>query len=316
MSVTVPEGVQLVTPGDLGDELASFIRAMRANNVSPNTITAYGGAVRQFGLWLLDNDYPTDLAAIERRHVEDWISSILEHRKPATAHNRFRGLQRFFNWYETKDDAFASPMRKLRPPRLPKLMPRVLGFDEIRAVLGTCRSGTFEDKRDEALIRVFFDTGARRREIGALRHSPTDADDRDIDLRRGLVHVLGKGGKDNYIALADKTLVSIEDYLRARKRHAHAALPWLWLGKRGQLTDSGIGQAIKDRGLRAGIPNLHPHDFRHAATHHELAGGMNEADVMSKRGWDSPAMLRRYASTTANERAIEASRRLGLGDKL
>ena len=38
--------------------------------------------------------------------------------------------------------------------------------------------------------------------------------------------------------------------------------------------------------------------------------------MMSKRGWDSPAMLRRYASTTANERAIAASRKLGLGDKL
>ena len=97
--------------------------------------------------------------------------------------------------------------------------------------------------------------------------------------------------------LADKTLVAVEDYLRARKRHAHAALPWLWLGKRGRLTDSGIGQAIKDRGLRAGIPNLHPHDFRHAATHHELAGGMNEADVMCKRGGTarrcSAAMRRR-----------------------
>ena len=46
MTTDAPE---LVTPGDLGDELASFIRAMRANNVSPNTILAYGGAVRQFG---------------------------------------------------------------------------------------------------------------------------------------------------------------------------------------------------------------------------------------------------------------------------
>ncbi len=43
---------------------------------------------------------------------------------------------------------------------------------------------------------------------------------------------------------------------------------------------------------------------------------MNEADVMSKRGWGSPAMLCRYASTTANEPAIAASRELALGDKL
>ena len=61
----VPE---LVTSGDLGDELASFIRAQRANDVSPNAILAYGGAVRQFGRWLMAHDYPT-VSAIEPRHI-------------------------------------------------------------------------------------------------------------------------------------------------------------------------------------------------------------------------------------------------------
>jgi site-specific recombinase XerD len=300
----------------MGDELASFIRAQRANNVSPNTILAYGGAVRQFGRWLLERGYPTDLDAIEARHVEEWIGALLDAYKPATAHNRWRGLQRFMNWYAERDDAFLSPMRKLKPPRLPKLLPRVLMIDELRAVVATCGGRTFEDRRDEALLRMLFDTGARRNEIATLRYSPADVNDRDVDLRRGLVHVLGKGGKDNYIALTSRTLAAIDDYLRLRRKHDHADLPWLWLGKRGRLTDSGIAQMVRDRGLRAGIPALHAHDFRHAATHHELAAGMNEADVMSKRGWDSPAMLRRYASTTANERAIASSRKLAIGDKL
>lgn len=310
------EAPELVTPGDLGDELASFVRALRANNVSPNTIIAYGGAVRQFGRWLMTHNLPTTVTAIEPRHVEDWIGSILETSKPATAHNRWRGLQRFLNWYATRVDDFLSPMRKLSPPRLPKLMPRVLAMDELRTILGSCQGTSFEDRRDNALIRILFDTGARRHEIGELRYSPTDPDDRDIDMRRATVRVLGKGGKNNVIALGDRTLSAVDDYLRARRKHVHADEPWLWLGKRGRLTDSGIAQVVRDRGLRAGISGLHAHDFRHAATHHELAAGMNEADVMSKRGWDSPAMLRRYASTTANERAIAASRKLALGDKL
>lgn len=316
MAVNLSEAPELVTPGDLGDELASFTRSMRAQNVSPNTILAYGGAVRQFGRWLMDNGHPTSLAEIDERHVNEWISSILATSKPATAHNRWRGLQRFFNWYATKDDEFRSPMRKLRPPRLPKGMPRVLTLEELKGILATTTGKTFEDRRDAALIRLLFDTGARRHEIGSLRYSPTDPNDRDVDMRKNLISIVGKGDKANIIPLSDRTAEALEDYLRARKRHPQADEPWLWLGRKGRLTDSGIAQAIRDRGRRAGIPNLHPHDFRHAATHHELSGGMNEADVMSKRGWDSPAMLRRYASTTANQRMIEASRRLGLGDKL
>lgn len=46
MAMTIPEAAGLVIPGDLGDDLASFMRARRANNVFPNTILAYGGAVR------------------------------------------------------------------------------------------------------------------------------------------------------------------------------------------------------------------------------------------------------------------------------
>ena len=172
MAVNLPEPMELVTPGNLGDELASFIRAMKANNVSPNTILAYGGAVRQFGRWLLARGHSTDVDQIEPRHVEEWIGSILATNKPATAHNRWRGLQRFVNWYAEVDDAFVSPMRKLHPPRLPKLMPRVLELDEITAVMGTTQGSAFEDRRDNALIRVLFDTGARRGEIANLRWNP------------------------------------------------------------------------------------------------------------------------------------------------
>ena len=219
------------------------------------------------------------------------------------------------NWYGTRVDDFRSPLAKLHPPG---------STNSCRASWAWTRSGPSSGRAPgqrsktagNAIIRLLFDMGARRGEVAGLRYSPTDPDDRDVDLRRGTVRYVGKGGKNNIIAVSNWTLSAIEDYLRVRRKHTHVDVPWLWLGKRGRLTDSGIAQLIRDRGLHAGIPALHAHDFRHAATHHELMGGMNEADVMAKRGWDSPAMLRRYASTTANERMNEATRKLGLGDKV
>jgi len=72
MAASIPTVPALVTPGDLADELQSFVRHLRAQNVSPNTVYAYVGAVVSLGYFLRDNDYPTDVRAIERCHIELW----------------------------------------------------------------------------------------------------------------------------------------------------------------------------------------------------------------------------------------------------
>ena len=318
MADRVPDPPELVTPGDLGDELGAFDRFMRRANASPATIATYHESVRQFAAFLSEHSYPTSVRAIEPRHVEAFVIGLLERWKPATAHNRFRGLQRFFRWYAEvdRDATFRSPMEHMRPPRLPEYQPRVLSLEELRALLDTCQGRGFEQRRDAALVRVFFNTGARRAEIANLRYAGTDPADRDVNLNRGTVRLFGKGARERFVAIDDRTVGALEEYLRARRSHPHADLPWLWLGKQGRLTDSGIAQAIRDRGLLAGIAGLHPHELRHSWRHHADRAGLSESELMQLGGWRSPAMLRRYASSTANERALEASRRVALGDKL
>lgn len=317
MTGTVPSAATLLTSGDLGDELGSFARYLRAQNVSPSTVYAYTGAVVSLGQFLLEHDYPTDVRAVKREHVEEWITSLLAAHKPATAHQRYRGAQRFFHWYQglEDDDAFRSPMAKMKPPRLPEYLPEVLTIDQLRALLAACSGKSFEDRRDEALVRIFFDTGARRAEVASLRWS-TDPAERDVDLNTGQVRLFGKGKRERYAFLSATTVEALERYVRARKSHPHADLPYLWLGRKGQLTDSGIAQTVRDVGMRAGIPALHPHVLRHSWRHHAASAGMSREDMMQLGGWRSDAMLRRYASSTANARALESAREISLGDKL
>jgi site-specific recombinase XerD len=312
----IGDAPEIETPGDLGDEIGSFFREKRSERISPNTVATYGSALRMFAAFLLDHGYPTALGEIRDEHVTAWLNGLHETVAPATVHNRFRALKTFFTWYGTKVDGFLNPMRRMRPPRLPKYEPRVLSLDELRAVLGTCRGKAFDDVRDAAILRVFMNTGMRRSELTGLRYSPTDLALRDINLNRGEITVYGKGEKSRICQIDNTTVVALEAYLRVRRAHDHASEPWLWLGLRGRLTDSGIGQLVRGRGQLAGIAGLHPHELRHAWRHHLDMAGADRETLMALGGWESDRMLRRYASTTANSRALAKAREIALGDKL
>ena len=94
-----------IPQGDTTDNLLSYVRHLRAANVSPRTIQAYREAVDQLSAFLSAKGMPTDVAKIKREHVEAFIEDLLNRRhangrqfKPTTAHNRYRGLKAFFGW--------------------------------------------------------------------------------------------------------------------------------------------------------------------------------------------------------------------------
>ncbi|MGH2393734.1 MAG: tyrosine-type recombinase/integrase [Candidatus Limnocylindria bacterium] len=101
-------------------------------------------------------------------------------------------------------------------------------------------------------------------------------------------------------------------------RHPQAGLPTLWLGANGRaaMTDNGVAQMIRKRGRDGGTEGLHPHMLRHTFAHGWLAEGGNEGDLMRLAGWKSRQMLSRYGASAADQRAREAHRHHGLGDRL
>jgi site-specific recombinase XerD len=181
---------------------------------------------------------------------------------------------------------------------------------ELKRLLATCDGPSFGDRRDQAILRLFIDTGARRAEIAGLRWTPDDDTTNDLDLEQGILRVLGKGRRERPVQLGTRAVKALDRYLRAREKHLNASMPWLWLGRHGRLTDSGIAQLVRERGKQAGLgDNLHPHTLRHSYARTMLASGMQETELMKIAGWRSWKMLERYAASTAPERALATAKR-------
>jgi site-specific recombinase XerD len=295
---------------EIGSLLASWQRSLRARNLAPKTIKTYLEAAGQ----LVDHVTAAgvrDVAEIERHHIEEFIAEQVETRSAATASVRFRALQQFFGWCVDEEELEVNPMAKMRPPVVPERPVPVLSDDKARALLKACAGSGFVPRRDTAIVRLFLDTGMRLNELTKLRVDEVDLDD-DVAI------VTGKGRRPRTCPFGSRTAQALDRYLRARSRHPQANLPALWLGATGReaMTDNGIAQMIRKRGREAGIEGLHPHMLRHTFAHAWLAEGGNEGDLMRLAGWKNRQMLNRYGASAADQRARDAHRHHGLGDRL
>ncbi|GAA2709650.1 hypothetical protein Apa02nite_081440 [Actinoplanes palleronii] len=298
--------------------LRDWDRSLRSGNYPETTRYNYLLAGAQLGRFLAEDaggleaaEAARDPTEVERGHVEEFQAWMVRTRSASTALNKHKGLQQFFKWLVEEEDLERSPLDRVKQPKTGQTLIPILGDDDTAKILTTCKGKDFLSLRDEAIIRVFYSTGARLSEVAGLQMS-------EVDLNNDTLLFHGKGMKDRRVRLGSKAGRALSRYLRQRERRRVSGTPALWLPAKGEvpLAANGIKIMLRRRGEQAGVANVHAHRWRHNFAHEwKLAGG-DTGDLMLVLGWSSDDMPRRYGASAAAERAQLTHARLRIGDRI
>ena len=126
-------------------------------------------------------------------------------------------------------------------PQVPEQPVPVLAEDDLKKLMADCAGPAFEDRRDQALIRLLVDTGMRRGELLGMRVE-------DLDLDQQVAFVLGKGRRERGLPARTQDGAGPGPLPAGAGPAPARDIPWLWIQRRGRLNESGIATMLKRRG--------------------------------------------------------------------
>jgi integrase/recombinase XerC len=299
------------------ESIRAFGLHLRAErNCSPHTRRAYLGDLRGFAAWLGAGASP---ARVDARAVRGFLARLHAARQPATRGRKLAALRAFFAFLVREGTCPCDPTAGLPAPRAAPRLPRPLPVDECIALCeATARdaaaTGDARGLRDRALVELLYGAGLRVGEAAAL-------DVRDVDLHRGEVRVLGKGGKERVVPLPAAAREALAAWLAARRgagllaeplfmalRRSAAARPPARAPRapgRGRSEPRRLGvrdirRVLAARARRAGIAaRVHPHRLRHSYATHLLDMEADLREIQELLGHASLSTTQRYTAVSA-----------------
>jgi integrase/recombinase XerD len=267
---------------------------------APGTLEAYRRDLRSWGAWLAHRGVPVATAG------EDDVLAYLGDLRvaglaPSTVHRRLVAVRALYRFLALEGDREDDPTGSVRPPGVPRGLPKALDEDEVVALLEAVEGDGPVARRDRAMLEVLYGTGCRIGELVALRLG-------DLDRGGATVRLFGKGSRERVVPLGRHALAALETWLGPGGRPHLEPERWasrddaeaLWLNQRGgRLTRQGAWGVLRGHGRRAGLAGrLSPHVLRHSCATHLLDHGADIRVVQELLGHASISTTQVYTKVS------------------
>jgi integrase/recombinase XerD len=302
---------------ELQEAVSQFLfHCQYEKNLSPKTLKAYSIDLRQFREYLAEHLEIATLPAVDKVALRAYIKSLFGPLKEKSIKRKVATLKALFHFLEREDTIAVNPFRKMEVRiKETRRLPRTIPLHDLKRLfkhIYSLKQGHPDREsyayralvRDIAVLETLFSTGARVAEVCNLR-------DDDVDLRRGRVRILGKGGRERMLQLYDEEVLgAMRDY-RALWVEEVAGSSHFFHNRLGRrLTEQSVRARLKQYAAGAEMgQRVTPHMLRHSVATLLLEEGVDIRYIQTLLGHTSITTTQIYTEVRdANQRRVLATR--------
>jgi site-specific recombinase XerD len=283
-----------MTKTDIGKSIHGFFEhhLVSQRGLSAHTVLAYRDAWKLLLQFACQDQRKncTDLALedISADTVRRFLDHLERKRNNGvhTRNNRLAAIHAFFHYLATIDPRHLAQCQSILAvpfKRGAARVPEYLEQEEVQKIFGEIKNQTPLGQRDDALLRLLYNTGMRAQELVNLSVN-------HIRFSRPYyVRIHGKGNKERTCPLWTETVQAIKSYLEQRSVRLDDTAPLFVNDEGNRLSRFGLRYIVAHRVAEAAkvCPSLltrkvTPHTWRHPTAMHLL---QSNVDLSMIRSW-------------------------------
>tara|TARA_B100000287_G_scaffold323186_1_gene307162 strand:+ start:933 stop:1829 length:897 start_codon:yes stop_codon:yes gene_type:complete len=266
-------------------------------NLSQNTLDSYKNDLNKFRSFVEKNE--KSVLRADHLLILSYLSHLLDKGfSSKTISRNISSLKGFYKYLISTNQISSNPTTNIDAPKAGFFLPTTLTVEEAQKILDAPDETKHIELRDKAMLYTLYATGMRISELVGLGIH-------NVDLTRGSVQVMGKGGKERLIPLTDQAVEMIKLYLSDSRDKLSKGKDQtnIFVSTHGkQITRHSFWHRIKIYIERVEIKkDVHPHTLRHAFATHMLNNGADLRSVQLLLGHSDLATTQIYTHVAQDE---------------
>lgn len=210
---------------------------------------------------------PRLLSTLQIRAFLTWLAEQPDCNR--TLARKMAALNSWFKYLKREGLRGDNPMQKIRRPKSEKKLPRFFSEEEMETLIRIPDLSSSYGVRNRAIFELLYSCGLRLMELSGLEL-------KDIDHRKGILKVWGKGNKQRIVPIGTPAMEAVQEYLKLRPSFCtEQSSNKLFLTRSGKDFDTKQLHIILMRyiNLIAREKGYSPHTIRHSFATHLLSRG-------------------------------------------